>query len=334
MESVFEPVEMFERAVKERMMQKTERSGAEKTVGAVITAAGTGARGGAEQALTKVMGLSLAEYIVVNFQRAGVKDIVIITGSQNEALKKQLKGFGVTFLSNENHEKTEMLDSVKLGLKYLKDRCSKVFICPVDVPFFSMETVGELLMAEAPVVIPSYQHRGGHPVVLDQQIFSGILNYGGEDGLRGAIKSLHQKPQYVEIGDRGTVEPVQEGTIKDVVAEEHHRKLNRAQVKVRLVHTKPYFGPGTVTLLRQIQRLGAVREASEKTGISYSKAWSMIRTAEAESGLELVSRQPGGKFGGTATVTESGLELIRKYEELEKSIEQFAEEEYRRIFEK
>ena len=48
----------------------------------------------------------------------------------------------------------------------------------------------------------------------------------------------------------------------------------------------------------------------------------------------LVSRQPGGKFGGTATVTESGLELIRKYEELEKSIEQFAEEEYRRIFEK
>ena len=79
------------------MTQITEKSGAEKVVGAVITAAGTGERGGADQALTKVKGMSFAEYIVVNFQRAGVKDIVIITGSQNEALKKQLKGFGVTF---------------------------------------------------------------------------------------------------------------------------------------------------------------------------------------------------------------------------------------------
>lgn len=323
---------MMDKAVHDDMTQMTERNW--KTIGAVITAAGTGARGGAEQALTKIRGMSLAEYIVVNFQRAGVKDIVIITGSQNEALKKQLKGFGVTFLSNENPEKAEMMDSVKLGIKYLRDRCSKVFICPVDVPFFSMETVERLLKVEAAVVIPSYQYRGGHPVMLDQKIFSDILNYNGEDGLRGAIKSLHSRTQYVEIRDRGTVEPVQEGTIKDVVAEEHHRKLNRAQVKVRLVYTKPYFGPGTVTLLRQIQRLGAVREASEKTGISYSKAWSMIRTAEAETGLELVSRQPGGKFGGAAKVTESGLELIRKYEELEKSVEQFAEEEYRRIFEK
>lgn len=150
---------MMDKAVHDDMTQMTERNW--KTIGAVITAAGTGERGGAEQALTKVKGMSLAEYIVVNFQRAGVKDIVIITGSQNEALKKQLKGFGVTFLSNENPEKAEMMDSVKLGLKYLRDRCSKVFICPVDVPFFSMETVERLLKVEAAVVIPSYQYWGG-----------------------------------------------------------------------------------------------------------------------------------------------------------------------------
>lgn len=321
---------MMDKAVHDDMTQMTERNW--KTIGAVITAAGTGARGGAEQALTKIRGMSLAEYIVVNFQRAGVKDLVLVTGNQNDEFKKQLKGFGVTFLSNEDSKRTEMLDSVKLGLDYLKERCEKVFVCPVDVPFFSMETVERLLKVDAAVVIPSYQYRGGHPVMLDQKIFSDILNYKGEDGLRGAIKSLHQKPIYIEIEDRGTVEPVQEGKVKEPVAEEHHRKLDRAQVKVRLAHTKPYFGPGTVTLLRQIQSLGAVREASEKTGISYSKAWNMIRTAEEESGLELVRRQPGGKSGGTAAVTEEGLKLIRKYEELEKLVERFAEEEYRRIF--
>lgn len=306
----------------------------ERTIGAVITAAGAGERGGAEQALTKVRGMSLAEYIVVNFQRAGVKDIVIVAGGQNERLKKQLKGFGVTFLQNEEYKQSEMLDSVKLGLGYLKERCSRVFICPVDVPFFSMETVEKLLKVEGTVVIPSYDYRGGHPVLLDQEIFSDILCYRGKDGLRGAIKFLSQKPEYVEIKDPGTVEPVLDGSIRQTLIETHHRSLNRAQVKVRLVHTKPYFGPGTVTLLRQIHRLESVREASEKTGISYSKAWSMIHTAEEESGMELVSRQPGGKFGGTAKVTEAGLELVYRYEELEKSVERFAEEEYRRIFEK
>lgn len=314
------------------MSQRIEKAWTEKTTGAIITAAGAGERGGASQALQKVQGMTLAEHIVVNFQRAGVKDIVIVAGAQSEELKKRLKGFGVTFLQNEDGSQSEMIDSVKLGLEYLKERCRKVFVCPVDVPFFSIKTVEKLLAAGGAVVIPSYNYRGGHPVMLTDRIFSEIINYQGTDGLRGAIRALPGKPEYVELEDEGVASPIENGNVKEDVAKTHHEDLNRAQAKVRLIHTKPYFGPGMVTLLRQIHRLGAVREASEKTGISYSKAWNMIRTAEAESGLELVRRQPGGKYGGTAEVTAEGLELIRKYEELEKAVERFAEEEYKRIF--
>ena len=314
------------------MSQKSEKVWIEKTIGAVITAAGAGERGGASWALQKLQGMTAVEHIVVNFQRAGVKDIVIVAGAQCEEMKKKLKGFGVTFLQNEDCRQSEMIDSVRLGLEYLSERCSKVFICPVDVPFFSMRTVEKLLASDGAVVIPSYDNRGGHPVVLTDEIFSDIINYQGTEGLRGAIRALAEKPKYVGLEDEGVASPIKNGTVKADVAKTHHKNLNRAQVKVRLTHTKPYFGPGTVTLLRQIHSLGAVREASEKTGISYSKAWNMIHTAEEESGLELVRRQPGGKFGGTAEVTPEGLELICKYEELEKSVERFAKEEYERIF--
>lgn len=58
----------------------------------------------------------------------------------------------------------------------------------------------------------------------------------------------------------------------------------------------------------------------------------MIHTAEEELGQELVRRQPGGKNGGTAELTETGWELIKKYEQLEASIEKFAAKEYQRIF--
>lgn len=321
-----------EESSEKAVSKKTDITWMKKTTGAIITAAGAGERNGASRALQKVQGMTLAEHVVVNFQRAGVKDIVIVAGAQSDELKKKLKGFGVTFLQNEDGSQSEMIDSVKLGLNYLEERCKKVFICPVDVPFFSVKTVEKLLAADAAVVIPSYNYRGGHPVVLRNEIFSDIINYQGTEGLRGAIRALPEKPEYVELEDEGIASPVGNGNVKEDVAETHHRNLNRAQVKVRLTHTKPYFGPGTVTLLRQIHSLGAVREASEKTGISYSKAWSMIRTAEEESGIELVRRQPGGKFGGMAEVTAEGLELISKYEELEKSVEQFAEMEYRRIF--
>lgn len=162
-----------------------------------------------------------------------------------------------------------MMDSVKLGLKYLEERCDKVFVCPVYVPFFQKETILKLLEKNSPVTIPSYQGRGGHPVLLTHRIFKDLYAYRGEMGLKGFIQSMEQPPEYVETDD---------------------------------------------------------------PGISYSKAWTMIHTAEEELGQELVRRQPGGKNGGTAELTETGWELIKKYEQLEASIEKFAAKEYQRIF--
>ena len=88
-----------------------------------------------------------------------------------------------------------------------------------------------------------------------------------------------------------------------------------------------------VTLLKQIQALGSVREACEKTGMSYSKGWSLIRTAERETGYTIVDRSPGGKGGGAARVSERGLKLLEQYERFEKEIARIAREKYREIFE-
>lgn len=302
------------------------------SLGAVIIASGISDRNGTDQALYEVKGMTLAKYVTVNFRRAGIKDLVIITGEQNDLLKKDLKGYGVTFLQAKKDTESEMMDSVKLGLKYLEERCDKVFVCPVDVPFFQKETILKLLEKNSPVTIPSYQGRGGHPVLLTHRIFRDFYAYQGEMGLKGFIQSMEQPPEYVETDDPGISAHVYPDSIQEELAEACHQRLHRVQVKVRLVHTRPYFGPGTVTLLREIHSLGSVRDASEKTGISYSKAWTMIHTAEEELEQELVRRQPGGKNGGTAELTATGWELIKKYEQLEASIEKFAAKEYQRIF--
>lgn len=80
----------------------------------------------------------------------------------------------------------------------------------------------------------------------------------------------------------------------------------RPQVEVCLIGKRTFFGPEIVALLKHIECLGSVREACQKTGISYSKGLSVIHLAEKELGYKVVDCQPGGKNGGKAAVSAKG----------------------------
>ncbi|MBO5461475.1 MAG: NTP transferase domain-containing protein [Ruminococcus sp.] len=301
-------------------------------VGAVITAAGMGARDGAKKALEHIDGLTMAERVITTFQRAGIKEIVIVTGHQTEEMKKVLRGKGVVFLENESYYAAQMLDSAKIGLDYLRKRCERILVTPVDVPFFSVETVERLVNCTKQVVVPSYQMRSGHPIMIHRNLIPAVLAYTGEGGLKGCLQSLKEKIYYVNVEDEGIrVDSADEEKMLQI-AEKNQNEMMHVDVKVQLVNRKAFFGPGMIILLKQIQSLGSVREASEKSGFSYSKAWSMLRTAEEEYGKELVARQTGGKYGGEARVTAEGLELIRRYEALEKEVQSFADERFKEFF--
>lgn len=300
--------------------------------GAVITAAGMGDRDGAKKALQMVDGLTMAERIVTSFKRAGINEIVIVTGEQTDELKKILWGKGVIFLENKAYKTAQMLDSVKIGLDYLKGRCEYIMVTPVDVPLFSAETVEKIMNCEGKIVFPSYEMQKGHPVMIHKDLIPVILAYEEEGGLKSCICSLREEIQYINVEDEGiTADSADEESLEQL-AEKKQEQMLHVKVKVQLVNRKEFFGPETITLLKQIQSLGSVREASEKCGISYSKAWSILRTAEKEYGKELVSRQNGGKHGGEAWVTAEGISLIRKFEMLEREIQVFANEKYNQLF--
>ena len=121
--------------------------------------------------LMKIGDMTFADRVITNFQRAGIQDIAIVTGYRGEELEKSLKGSGVVFLRNDHYETTRMFDSACIGFSYLKDRCDAVFFCPVDVPFFTDETVkAEMNRAESADIIVPYCHaRPGHPILLSQR---------------------------------------------------------------------------------------------------------------------------------------------------------------------
>ena len=172
-------------------------------VGAVITAAGKSSRMGAYKPLLQVGGYSAAKRVIQNIRSAGIGSIVVVTGNRADELESSLQGLEVTFLRNDLYEYNEMFDSVRIGLRRLKDKCEKVLVTPVDVPLFSPGTVTALMKSSADIAIPGFNGQTGHPVVINGRVIQDIIEYDGEDGLTGAISRLSFEAEIIEVNDRG-----------------------------------------------------------------------------------------------------------------------------------
>lgn len=282
--------------------------------------------------LMEIDGLTVVERVIVNLQRSGIKDIIMITGYRAEQVEKALRRFGILFHRQEPYEFPDMLDSIKLGLRYLRSRSGKVLLCPADVPFFLGDTVEAILHTPGSFIIPVCKGRDGYPVCIDYSLIPAVLDYQGREGLSGALAAAGVAPVRLPVQDEGVLEGTASLEEYRYLAKLHDDRLMRPQVKVRLAGKKPFFGPGAVTLLRQIDSLGSVKEACGRTGISYSKGWKLIRSAEEELGYEIVGRRPGGKNGGAAFLTDRGKKLLKLFEEYEEQVEKAAYRIYNQIF--
>ena len=244
--------------------------------------------------------------------------------------EKHLSKHGVTFLRNKNYDSTEMFDSVKIGIEYLKDICDAFFFSPVDVPFFMDSTLRGMLSCKGEIVIPSCKGRTGHPVLIDSSRADEILSYMGEGGLRGALDTMKEFIVNIDITDEGSFIDADTPEDYERLVELHNSNLMRPEIKLTLSGAKGFFGPGTMTLLKQIDRLGNVREACLKTGISYSKGWQIIRSLEEGLNVRLVDRTQGGKHGGSAALTDECRAWMRLYDDLEKDVTAYAEKRFKK----
>lgn len=84
------------------------------------------------------------------------------------------------------------------------------------------------------------------------------------------------------------------------------------------------FGSGIAQMLRDIDRLGSLREAAKIAGISYRHAWGLLRVAGRRLGQPLLQGQPGGRRGGRTVLTPEGRRLAEIFERLNSEVEEFA----------
>lgn len=83
--------------------------------------------------------------------------------------------------------------------------------------------------------------------------------------------------------------------------------------KIRLYRQDKNFGPGTVELMCRVRQTGSLSAACKQMGMAYSKAWKMVKNAEADLGFSLMEGVRGGEHGGSTVLTEEGAAFLNRY---------------------
>ena len=73
------------------------------------------------------------------------------------------------------------------------------------------------------------------------------------------------------------------------------------------------FGDGPCELLERVGASGSIRKAAEEMGMSYSKAWGLVRRAEQQLNYPLLTKRTGGTLGGGSLLTAEATALIKRY---------------------
>ncbi len=87
------------------------------------------------------------------------------------------------------------------------------------------------------------------------------------------------------------------------------------ELTVRIFTDRKCFGPGVAELLRRVRELHSLRAAAMSMNMAYSKAWTVLRSAQEGLGVRLLHSSTGGKNGGGAVLTEEGERLLAAYED-------------------
>lgn len=81
----------------------------------------------------------------------------------------------------------------------------------------------------------------------------------------------------------------------------------------------PYgsLGPGKLELLRLVDELGSVSAAAKRLGMSHARSVKLVAEMNALGPKAVIATRSGGASGGGATLTDTGRELLRRYELLD-----------------
>ena len=170
-------------------------------VGAIILAAGQSKRMGQNKMLLPFAGSTVIQTIVSEVAATSARDVVVVTGYESEKIAAALQGYPARCVFNPDYAQSEMIVSIQAGLRVINDHLQAALIVLGDQPRIRHDLVQRIIAACEPetLIVPSYQHQRGHPILIDRALWADILALPSTATLRDFIRSHEDRIRYVEI---------------------------------------------------------------------------------------------------------------------------------------
>ncbi len=174
---------------------------------AIVLAAGLSRRMGRFKLLLPWGQTTVIGQVVTMLEQAGVAEIVVVTGHRAAEVEAALGHTSARAVLNPDYAAGEMLSSIQIGLRAALDReaagaSTAVLLCLGDQPQMEAGTVRAVLAAGLAedwqrIIIPSYQMRAGHPILLPRWVWPEIL--AGTGSLRAAMAAHREDTHYLVV---------------------------------------------------------------------------------------------------------------------------------------
>src|SRR5215469_4681592 len=141
---------------------------------AVILSGGASRRMGSPKALVSYQGTPFLEHLlsITKHPTIGVRRVVL--GPDAEVISKEIAIPAEQIVVNGDWEKGQ-LSSIHAALRSLPAGTEGMLLCPVDHPLVSTALVNSLIVTflemRAPVVLPTFEGRRGHPVIFSADVY-------------------------------------------------------------------------------------------------------------------------------------------------------------------
>ena len=178
-------------------------------ISAILLAAGESRRMGEFKQLLPLGRKTFVEHCVDNLLSSQLGEVIVVTGYRDSDIRRVLVNRRVRFAHNPEYS-LGMASSIKTGMQAVSLDARAFVLALVDQPQIETRVINRIIdeyQATNPlIVIPTYEGKNGHPILLDSSLREEIQRLDPAIGLRQIVKSHSNEIAHVEVSDRSVLE--------------------------------------------------------------------------------------------------------------------------------
>jgi len=184
---------------------------------ALLPAAGASRRMGRPKLLLPYLDGTIVGALVASLRAAGVETIALVSAPEDTALQDWARAAGLVAAVNPAPERG-MLSTIQEGIAALGGAAAllaqrrTLLISPADLPAVRPATIAEVVRrreaANAPLALPVWRGRHGHPLVIAPELIPEIAALDPAIGLRQLRDRHAAATLWIEVDDPGAVHDV------------------------------------------------------------------------------------------------------------------------------